>query len=168
MRAPVSRSRPLLKLSPLLVGLAAFVLAPGGAAARARRPHCGARVRVLRGYTVHLHKRHTSGVFGIYLLAPERFVAPHGSVCVNVIARHHLPLVPAGSGMIGSRMEIVHDHRTIFPNFGGRPVLADTGAVITLATAGTLAAIEHCPRCFKLQVWPLGYRGRKPELSASL
>jgi hypothetical protein len=106
-------------------------------------------------------------VFGVYLIAPVRFEEPYGSVCISVISRRHLPLVRAGSGRLGSWMDIVHNHRSIFRGFGGHPSIDNLGVVITLLP-GTLAAIEHCPSRYRLQVWPLGYRGKRPELSARL
>lgn len=155
-------------LAALLVAIAVWSFLTSGAAARAHHPRCGYHVRIVRGYTVRLHKGRTSGVFAFYLIAPDDSVLPYGAVCINVIARRHLPLVPGGSGRLGSWMQIVRNHRTIFPHFGGRPVLVSNGVEITFAFRRTLHAIERCPRCFTFEVWPLGYHGRRPELSAPL
>jgi hypothetical protein len=154
-------------LGALLVAIAALGLLASGAAARAHGPRCGYRARVVTGYTVRLHRHGTSGVFGVYLLAPVRFTEPYGALCIKVIHRRNLPLVRPGSSQLGSWFQIVHNHRTIFPGFGGRPVFPSNGVVITVRP-GTLGVIERCPSCFSLEMWPLGYHGRRPELSAPL
>lgn len=163
-----SMHRAALAIGALLAALAASAVLAGGAAARAHHPHCGYGVHVVAGYQLHLHMQQTSGVFGIYLLAPQPNVgAPNGSICIHATNRHNLPLDSTAIGSHRSRMDIVRGGHSIFRGLGLHPQLFSNGVVITFLK-GTLAAIEQCPSCYRFEVWPLGYRGGRPELSGKL
>jgi hypothetical protein len=84
-----------------------------------------------------------------------------------VISRHNVPLDRMYEGSHGSRMDVIHNRHSIFRGLGPHPQLFSSGIDITLLR-GTLAAIESCPRCYRFEVWPLGYRGTRPELSRRL
>ncbi len=159
--------RAALVIGALLAAIAPSSLVAGAAAARTHRPHCGYRVHVVARYTVRLHRPQISGVFGVYLIAPQRYVQPNGAICINVIRRHNLPLDHVYTPRFGSRMDVVHNHRSIFRGLGLHPQLFDDGIYITFLP-GSLASIEHCPGCYRFEVWPLGYRGTRPELSGKL
>ena len=165
--APRATHRRVLMLGVLLAAITTSSLLPSGAAAHAHRARCGYHVHVAASYITHLHAHETAGVFGIYLIAPQRYVQPNGAICVNVIRRHNLPLDHVYTARFGSRMDVVHSHHSIFRGLGLHPQLFDDGVYITFLP-GTLAAIEQCPGCFRFEVWPRGYRGARPELSGRL
>jgi hypothetical protein len=166
--APRGTHRRLRVLGALSAAIAVCSLLAGGATARTHRPQCGYHAHVVASYIVRLHRHRTSGVFGIYLIAAQRDKGvPFGSICVNVISRRDLPLDQSAVGSHRSRMDVVHDGRSIFRGLGPHPQLFSNGIDITLLR-GTLAAIEGCPSCYRFEVWPFGYSGKRPELSGRL